>query len=67
MCVFGVADRLDFFRIYVITYFGQVKQMREDLLMEADPAGVHCEGHAIKGFQTLINKRLFASKKKRVA
>ena len=41
--------------------------MREDLLMEADPAGVHCEGHAIKGFQTLINKRLFASKKKRVA
>ncbi|CAE7254169.1 unnamed protein product, partial [Symbiodinium sp. CCMP2456] len=45
----------------------QVKKMREDLLMEADPASVHCEGHAIKGFQTLINKRLFASKKKRDA
>ncbi|CAE7789402.1 unnamed protein product [Symbiodinium sp. CCMP2592] len=45
----------------------EVKKMREDLLMEPDPSGVHCEGHAIKGFQTLINKRLFASKKKRDA
>ena len=35
--------------------------------MAEDPANVHCEGHAIKGFQTLINRRLFTSRKKRAA
>ncbi|CAE7486429.1 unnamed protein product [Symbiodinium sp. CCMP2592] len=43
----------------------QAKQLRKDLEMADDPASVHCEGHAIKGFQTLINRRLFTSKKKR--
>ena len=43
----------------------QVKQIRSDLSMEPDPGNVFCEAHAIKQFQTLINKRLFASKRKR--
>ncbi|OLP73704.1 hypothetical protein AK812_SmicGene46969 [Symbiodinium microadriaticum] len=45
----------------------EAKQLRNDLGMAEDPANVHCEGHAIKGFQTLINKRLFTSRKKRDA
>ncbi|CAE7230856.1 unnamed protein product [Symbiodinium microadriaticum] len=43
----------------------EAKRLRHDLSMEDDPASVHCEGHAIKGFQTLINRRLFTSRKKR--
>ena len=42
-----------------------MKKLRSDLKMVADPANVLCEGHAIKQFQTLINKRLYASSKKR--
>ena len=33
--------------------------------MEPDPANVVCEGHAIKGFVSLINRRLYASSKRR--
>ena len=43
----------------------KARQIRRDLMMEPDPSNVHCEGHAVKAFQTLINKRMFASVKKR--
>ena len=43
-----------------------MRQLRKDLKMEADPSNVLCEGHAIKNFMTLINKRLYVSTKKRV-
>ena len=45
----------------------QIRQLRSDLNMEPDPASCHCEAHAIRSFQTLINRRLFVSKKKREA
>jgi len=43
----------------------EVRKLRQDLKMEPDPANVVCEGHAIKGFVTLTNRRLYASSKRR--
>ena len=43
----------------------EVRKLRSDLSMPPDPSNVLLEGHAIKGFQTFINKRLFVSKNKR--
>ena len=37
----------------------QVTALRDDLKMARRPAQVHCDGMAIKGFVTQINRKLY--------